>query len=397
MENIRPKARSHRNADCNLAVPRVTADAGRGTSPAADPTKMRAGGDPHQSGRCRTPASHWPPTGIAAGPHDEGFTPEYQLRLIHQGTILPWLDWPPTDRSFDANFKADDPRRQKYIERSRSTSRSSRNGPFAAPLSFLATQWESELTYDKAFLDLPPDKNPNVVGLDGKVQSRVCPFGPVEPSREVGRRWTDSLHEAHPGLVSGSAPGAADLQQRARQARLERSGTVAALPGQVRPRPLDDFKRKVVGDGWISTTGPCWRPCARTGQPGLEEERPLHRLRGLPAGTFWALVGLEGVFAHHRRPARSVPFCWDGGSPSYYLHNWMAQTDYTLWSPQVESMNWVFALQEVYAPGRVLVRACPPGTAISRGKATTSGGSTRGRGSRSRPGVTRDSCSSASG
>ena len=42
------------------------------------------------------------------------------------------------------------------------------------------------------------------------------------------------------------------------------------------------------------------------------------------------------------------PVVWDGGSPSYYLHNWMAITDYTLWSPQVETMNWVFMLDEIH-------------------------------------------------
>ena len=71
------------------------------------------------------------------------------------------------------------------------------------------------------------------------------------------------------------------------------------------------------------------------------------------------------------------PWCWDGGSPSYYLHNWMALTDYTLWSPQVESMNWVFALKEVYRTRpEFWFEDFRPGTVISRDKATTSGGST---------------------
>jgi hypothetical protein len=42
------------------------------------------------------------------------------------------------------------------------------------------------------------------------------------------------------------------------------------------------------------------------------------------------------------------PSVWDGGSPSYYLHNWMAITDYTLWSPQIESINWGFMLDEIH-------------------------------------------------
>jgi hypothetical protein len=39
--------------------------------------------------------------------------------------------------------------------------------------------------------------------------------------------------------------------------------------------------------------------------------------------------------------------CWDGGSPSYYTHNWDASTDYRVHSPQIESMNWVFMLEAV--------------------------------------------------
>ncbi|MGD2175181.1 MAG: proline racemase family protein, partial [Candidatus Brocadiaceae bacterium] len=39
---------------------------------------------------------------------------------------------------------------------------------------------------------------------------------------------------------------------------------------------------------------------------------------------------------------------WDGGSPSYYTHDWDASTDYRVWSPQVQAMNWVFMLEEAY-------------------------------------------------
>jgi hypothetical protein len=40
------------------------------------------------------------------------------------------------------------------------------------------------------------------------------------------------------------------------------------------------------------------------------------------------------------------PLAWDGGSPSYYLFNWSGITDYTVFSSQVEAMNWLFMLQE---------------------------------------------------
>ena len=40
------------------------------------------------------------------------------------------------------------------------------------------------------------------------------------------------------------------------------------------------------------------------------------------------------------------PLAWDGASPSFYVFNWNESTDYTVISPQVESMNWIFMLRE---------------------------------------------------
>jgi hypothetical protein len=40
------------------------------------------------------------------------------------------------------------------------------------------------------------------------------------------------------------------------------------------------------------------------------------------------------------------PLAWDGASVSYYVYNWDGSTDFTVVSPQIEAMNWVFALEE---------------------------------------------------
>jgi hypothetical protein len=305
--------------------------------------------NPGEAGRPLPLAGHWNTNGF----NNEGFSAEYQLRQIRQGHhLLPWLSWPPTDRMIENTFKPNDPRRQQYIDSHinayepviREMAR------LRLPLSFLATQWESELTYDKAFCDLPPDKNPNVVGLDGKVQHRVCPFGPVGPWREVGRRWTDTtffkrIQTWYPDpplvlLISNNEHGKLAWNE------VEKSPRYLAKHGQGRS---DDFKRKVVGDGWIERYGAMleamragfvseqWQKNARF--VGYEAFAPVHV--GRWAG--WKEYSL--VTAGRLDP---FPLCWDGGSPSYYLHNWMALTDYTLWSPQVESMNWVFALEQVF-------------------------------------------------
>jgi len=52
------------------------------------------------------------------------------------------------------------------------------------PISFLATQWESILTYDKEFIGLPADKNPNVIGPRRQDQRAGLP---VRPHRAVAR------------------------------------------------------------------------------------------------------------------------------------------------------------------------------------------------------------------
>jgi hypothetical protein len=39
---------------------------------------------------------------------------------------------------------------------------------------------------------------------------------------------------------------------------------------------------------------------------------------------------------------------WQGGSPSYYTNNWSDNRDHWVFSTQVESMNWVFMLEEAW-------------------------------------------------
>src|SRR4051794_21166816 len=56
-------------------------------------------------------AAHWNSTGM----YREGFTAAYQLEQIKQGRhLLPWMEWPITDRDLARTFKDGDPRRAKY-------------------------------------------------------------------------------------------------------------------------------------------------------------------------------------------------------------------------------------------------------------------------------------------
>ncbi len=300
-----------------------------------------------KAGRPLPLAAHWNAGGVA-----DGFDATYQLGLLSKGRhILPWLGWPPTDRWLEQTWKPGDPRRQKHIEATlaRYEAPIRELARLKLPISFLSTQWESTLTYDKAFFGLPAEQNPNVLSVAGKILPKVSPFSPVEPWKQCGRQWTDGLvmkklQEWYPDpplvvLVSNNE------HAKLYWAEVETSKRYVDKYGKGRS---DDFKRQAVGDGYVERyralmdglreglSSAAWRKAARC--VGYEAFGPVHFGR-------WA--GWKEYSSYTPGRLDSAHLCWDGGSPSYYLHNWMAITDCTVWSPQIESMNWVFMQKEV--------------------------------------------------
>jgi len=218
------------------------------------------------------------------------------------------------------------------------------------PITFVSTQWESILTTDKRFFGLPPERNPNVVSPDGKVQKKVSPFGPVECWKEAGRLWTDhellkKLQKAYPDpprviFLSNNEHAKLRWHQAGQSKRY------LAAHGKDRS---GGYKRKVFAEGWIERyralqagmreglTAPAWRKNAIF--IGYDAFGPPHfgRWGGWKAYSLIAEAFID--------PA---PLMWDGGTPSYYVHNWNPSTDHTVWGPQVESMNWPFMLEEAF-------------------------------------------------
>jgi len=118
-----------------------------------------------KAGRPLPLAAHWNAGGVA-----DGFDATYQLGLLTKGRhILPWFGWPPTDRWLEQTWKPGDPRRQKHIDSTLAAYETPIRelARLKLPISFLSTQWESTLTYNKAFFGLPPDQNPNVLSVAG--------------------------------------------------------------------------------------------------------------------------------------------------------------------------------------------------------------------------------------
>lgn len=109
----------------------------------------------------------------------------------------------------------------------------------------------------------------------------------------------------------------------------------------------DEFKRKVVADGWIKCYGAMLRGM-REGLTNLNWKQRVifvgYDAFGPPHFARWPGWMEYSLYSSGR--IDPWPQVWDGASPSYYVFNWSAVTDYTVYSPQVEAMNWVFMLEE---------------------------------------------------
>lgn len=278
-------------------------------------------------------AAHWS-MGVTPG----GFDPAYQMRMIAEGHhLLPWFQMPDPAAPADTDLWI------RYYETP--IKEAARLG---LPISLVGTQWESLLTYDKRYFELPPERNPNVVGTDGVIQPKVSPFGPVQPWRDVGRTWTSSplmrkLQEWYPDpplvvVVSNNE------HSRLAWTEVEEDRRYLETFGRGKS---DDFEREVVAKGWITR----YRALQEGMRQGLEgsswRDRAIfigYDAFGPPHFARWERWKVHSLYVPGG--IDSAPLMWDGGSPSFYVFNWNDSTDYTVHSPQIEAMNWVFMQTE---------------------------------------------------
>jgi hypothetical protein len=275
-------------------------------------------------------AAHW-----NSGERKDGFGPKYQMEMIKKGHfLLPWFQMPyPPEKPLDDDYYEGP---MKWAAK------------VGLPISFLGTQWERLLSATPEFSKLPLDKNPNVIDLNGKLLPAVCPFGPLEPWREAGRKWTSTpvmkkLQEIYPNpplvlFVSNNEHGKLEWK--------DAEGSLRYLARYGKGKD-DSFKRKVIGDGWIERY--------RALQEGMREKLNSKSWKdkaifigydafGGPAFARWGGWIKYSLYTPGR--IEPWPLAWDGASVPFYVHNWDASTDFTVWSPQVESMNWVFMQKE---------------------------------------------------
>lgn len=274
-------------------------------------------------------AGHW---NMGALPN--GFNPDYQMKMIEQGHyLLPWFQMPDPVRNQDSTYYVGAIKKAAML---------------GLPISLVGTQWEKLLSTDPSFFKLPTDQNPNVVSLLGITLPKVSPFGPEEPWLQVGRRWTSgtmmaALQKWYPNpplvlFVSNNEHNRllwteAEIDQR----YVKQYGL-----GQD-----DNFKRRVIGDGWVSR----YRQLLLGMREALSPEwAGKSRFIGYNALQTWS-YGLQNSwdrYSLHTEDRNSPwPLVWEGASMPYYMYDFQkAQNDYTVYSPQVHAMNWLFMLEE---------------------------------------------------
>jgi len=290
------------------------------------------------AGRPLPLVSHW-----NMGSYGRGWTPQYQVELLDQGHhILPWLGWPQGDPD------ASDESAHRFNDYYAGLLHHCRR--LQLPISFRGTQWEAMLV-GKEYRQLPLGECPAVVTPEGKPINKLSPFGPVgkwqDPAgRYVGTpamRRVQAMYPDPPLVLFVSNNEAPDLRWHQAETLSKRY-----LDRYGRNRP-DEFKRKVVAEGWMERYPIMFRAM----RDALASDAWKKNVRFVGYGAFgpshfgrWAQWKEYSLITDEwTSPDWHI---WDGGSPSYYTHNWSDIRDHWLWSTQVESMNWIFQLDEAW-------------------------------------------------
>ncbi len=266
-----------------------------------------------------------------AGVEPLGFTPAWQVEEIRRGRyLLPWLwlDEPPHGQTHPGDATASD-----TIYCRCAISYLARHG---LPLTFEMPPWEILL----------PRVSPAYAKRDASGRLLpISPFGPVAPWYEAGRAWArhPSLRELQrlypdPPLVLFVSDNEADRV----------SAEDLHAPYDVNASPQVLARRRAIGNAWIVR----YEAMIRGFRNGLDAPgwRAHALFIGYDAFAVSATGRWDGWGAYSLYvPGRTEPwpYAWDGASASYYVHNWAPDSDYTVWSPQIEAMNYVPALAEV--------------------------------------------------
>jgi hypothetical protein len=262
-----------------------------------------------------------------------GFTPAWQIEQIRRGHyLLPWfwLNVPPVDRAKDPGYAT-------VFDALYYGSAIGYLARHDLPLTFSMPPWEILLSrVSPAYA-----KKTNAYGYP----IDISPFGPVRPWYEAGRAWVRNPSVLQLQRLYPKPPRVLFISDN-------ESSKVTAdelhAPYSVDASPQTIARRRAIGDAWIVR----FKAMIAGMRDGLVA--PGWRLHSLfigydafvtPAMGRWGGWGAYSLYIPGR--TEPWPYAWDGASVSYYVHDWAGDSDYTVWSPEIEAMNYVPVLAEV--------------------------------------------------
>lgn len=273
--------------------------------------------------------------------YNEGwFSPGFQMRMIGEGVhLLPVLDF---------SLAADTAWEERKAYYQPALEELKKHG---LPFSLISSEWEAILSKDERFTSLPPEENPQVVTPEGEILPKLDPFAPTKLWYEAGRLLTDTAFVKKMQEVYPDPPRVIFVSNNEhpllRWGEIEKSRRYLEKFGKDQ---FDDAKRHAIAQAWKEK----YRALQKGMRDGLTS--PAWKKNAIfigyssaaPFGAMGMFPGWVNYSIHSHNDLVPQAEMWDGATPSYYLHAFRDITDYTVDSPQVESMSLVEALKEVY-------------------------------------------------
>jgi hypothetical protein len=318
-----------------LPIPRTAHATEREVPPAATVIRTEAlKPNTGPEGRLLPLVAHW---------HRRSLPLSFQLGMIKEGHfVLPWLPFEGSRGRGEFPYAAEIKQLREW----------------GLPLALITGgQWEASFYTAWEYLDAPPEKTGVAVSAaTGKKIKAVSPLSPIEPWTSLGHSWTDSntvkkLAELYPdvALVFFVSNNEAN---RVRWYAIDKDKYFVDRYGADKD---DEFKRKVVGDGYIER----YRALIRGMRDGLPSEVWKKSSRFIACNAvgpnhFGRPMGGEGGgWLKYSTTTQDriawEPFAWEGAVPEAYDNHWEPEKlSWRVWSCQVEMMNGVLLRQEAF-------------------------------------------------
>jgi len=273
-------------------------------------------------------ASQW-----NGGESNNLYSPAYQITLMESGAyILPWLALHAPGEWYDPKYYS------KLIQYACENN---------LPITLVSTQWEYLLSDLNQFKTLPKSENPNTVSSIGSVQKVIRPDGRPSDWYSVGQMW------AHSSLIQFitkqcSNPSLVIFVSNNEHPKQPWADAIyrAQLATGLKNISDDDALRKKAGDGWIGLYGSLIQGF-RDGLP--DGWKTSSRFIGYSAFSSSAMGRWPGWLADSLyTKGRLEPWMdvFEGASVEYYLYDWADITDFKVYSPQIEAMNYIPVLTD---------------------------------------------------